>query len=211
MADLPGISATFSPAGGTVAYLKLTDNPDLLAAVKAVDEAPLAAQNRGALLQALQWQVLRTSSIVVRDLATGQEKELAAPGLMKANLAYAADGRSLYFLGGREGQDDQNDIYAIADGAAPARVGDAPGLKGAPLVDPSGDVVLYTVGAVNPFRQPSRPVRAGAAAAVNPRPPSFGVSISRRARRRPSRAPRPALSADGEDAGLRRARGGEIT
>ena len=58
IAELPGISATFSPAASTVAYLKLVDSPELAAAAKALDDAPLAVQNRNALIQALNYQVL---------------------------------------------------------------------------------------------------------------------------------------------------------
>jgi hypothetical protein len=154
--ELPGVGATFSPTAGTVAYLKIGGNADLNAAVKAVDDAPLAAQNRNALIQALNWQVLRNSAIVVRDLTSGQERELATPGLLKTGLAFAPDGRTLYFLGGRDGEDDRNDIYSVSENHPPTRLGDAPGWKSAPIVDPSGVVVIYTSANVTPFRKPGQ-------------------------------------------------------
>ena len=178
VADLSGISATFSPAGNAVAYLKIVETPDLLAAVKVVDAAPLAGQNRNALIQALTYQVLRSSAIVIRDLATQQERELAAPGLMKTALTYGADGRTLYFLGGVEGDAARNDIYSIAEGGQPTRLGDAEGLKGTPIV--ADGAVLYAVSGQNPFRPPQPPGGGGrggggAGAPAQGRGPVIGV------------------------------------
>jgi hypothetical protein len=138
VAELPGIAATFSPTTPTVAYLKLVESPELTAATKALDEAPLAVQNRNALIQTLNYQVLRSTAIVVRDLNTQQERELPAPGLFKTGLVYGADGRRLFFLGGTEADEGRNDIYVIADGRPPAAIGDGDGLRGAPIVDASG-------------------------------------------------------------------------
>ena len=84
-------------------------------------------------------------------------------GCSRADLTYAADGRTLYFLGGREGQDDAERHLRHRRRRAPARVGDAAGLKGAPMVAASGDVVLYTVASREPVPQPQPPGRAGAA------------------------------------------------
>jgi len=199
--ELPGVSATFSPAGGLVAYLKIGTNPEIAAAVNAVDEAPLAAQNRSALIQALAWQVARHSTIAVRDLASGQEREVAAPELLKAGLVFA-DARTLYFLGGREGDDDRNDIYSVAPGQAPARVTDAPGLKSIPTVVPGGAVLLYTSANQNPFRKPQPPGQGGGgrggAGGAQQRPPSFGVVNLATGRTNVIEGSAPSLSSDGQ-------------
>jgi hypothetical protein len=192
--ELPGVSATFSPDGSRVAYLKIGASEDVAAASAALDQAPLAAANRGALVQALMWQVLRNSTIVVHDLASGQEREVATPGLLKAALTFAADGRTLYFLGGREGEEDRNDIYAIAERQLPMRISDAPGLKSAPIVDPSGAVVLYSAATQNPFRKPGQ----GAAGFAGPPRPSFGIIDLAVNRTTAIEGTAPALSADGK-------------
>jgi hypothetical protein len=67
VADLPGVSATFSPAGPTVAYFKIADTPDLQAAVQAVEAAALTAPNRGRLVQMLSWQMLRARRCDLRS------------------------------------------------------------------------------------------------------------------------------------------------
>jgi Tol biopolymer transport system component len=199
VAALPGISATFSPSSTAVAYLKLVQSPELSAAARAIDEAPLAAQNRNALIQALNYEVLRNNTVVVRDLVTQQERELAAPGLLKSGLVYSADGRQLYFLGGTETDPARNDIYVIADGHAPARVGDADGLKGVPIVDASGASLLYVVANQNPFRRPSPPgTGGGGGQGQPPRPPSFGIVDLAANRTRTIAGSAPSYSEDGK-------------
>jgi hypothetical protein len=162
VAELPGVSATFSPTRAAVAYLKIVETPELVAAATAVDAAPLAGQNRGGLVQALTYQVMRGTAITIRDLETQQERELPAPDLLKTGLVFAADGRSLYFLGGTDGDQTRNDLYVVAEQRPATRVGDGEGLKGIPIIDPGGAAVLYVVGGQNPFRRP-QPPGAGAA------------------------------------------------
>jgi hypothetical protein len=198
-AEVAGVSATFSPTTATVAYLKIAATDEITAAAKAIDDAPLAAQNRNALVQALAWQVVRTSTIVVRDLTSGQEREIATPGLLKTGLTYAADGRTLYFLGGREGDDERNDIYAVAEGRTPVRVTDAPGLKSAPIVDPSGAVLLYTVPTQNPLRRPQQPGQGGGGFGGGPpRAPSFGIIDLAAGKTSVFEGSAPSLAADGK-------------
>ena len=197
VAELPGVSATFSPAGNAVAYLKLTDSPDLSAAAKALDDAALAAANRNALIQALNYQVLRNTAIVVRDLATQQERELAAPGLLKSGLTFSSDGRRLFFLGGTEADETRNDIYSVADGQPASRVGDAEGLKGVPTVDPAGASVLYVVANQNPFRRPQPPAAGGGAPGPQARGPAFGVIDLSSNRTRTINGSAPSYAADG--------------
>lgn len=198
--DLPGVSAAFSFDGRFVAYLKLGDSTDLVAAVKALDDAPLAAQGRNSLIQMLAFQVQRNSTMVVRNLATGDERPLETPsGLLKTGLAFAADNRTIYFLGADENDPLTNDIYAVADGRAARPVVTAEGLKGAPTVEPTGTVLLYTVPAVNLLRRPTPPGQAppgGFAGGPNPNP-RFGVVDLSNGATRLREGTAPTLSADG--------------
>jgi hypothetical protein len=201
VADVAGVSATFSPTTATAAYLKIVETPELVAAATAVDAAPLAGQNRNGLIQALNYQVVRSSTIVVRDLASGQERELAAPGLLKTGLSFSADGRTLYFLGATATDDSRNDIYAIAEGQSAMRVGDADGLKGVPTVVEGA--ILYVVTTQNPFRLPQPQGGGGGGGGgrgggQGQRPPSFGVIDLASNRTRTIEGSAPALSADGK-------------
>jgi Tol biopolymer transport system component len=199
VAELPGVSATFSPTRAAVAYLKLTDSSALSIAARALDDAPLAAQNRNTLIQALNYQVLRSTTIVIRDLTDQSERELAAPGLLKSGLAFSADGRHLYFLGGAEDDEARNDIYVIAEGLSPTRVGDADGLKGAPVIEPTGASLMYVVSSQNPFRRPQPPGGgSGGGQGAQQRPPSFGIIDLRSNRTTTINGSAPAYSADGK-------------
>jgi hypothetical protein len=156
VADLPGVSATFSPALGQVAYLKIPDNDEIRRASDALAAASLTAHNRGQLTQMVTWLIAKHAAIVVRDLASGREMELPTPDLLKTGLAFSADGRRLYFLGGTESELDRTDIYVISElSPKPVLVVDAGGLKSAPIVDPAGKVLLYLVPVQNPLRKPT--------------------------------------------------------
>ena len=174
VADLPGVSATFSSTLNQVAYLRIPDNDEIRRASDAIAQASLTAQNRGQLTQALTWLIAKHATIVTRDLTSGREMELPAPDLLKTGLVFSADGRQLYFLGAKEAESDRTDIYAISENEPkPTLTVDAAGLKAAPIVDPSGKALIYLVPGVSPLRRPAPPAepgggRAGAAAAASP-------------------------------------------
>jgi Tol biopolymer transport system component len=158
VAELPGVAATFAPHAAKVAYLELTAAGELTTAASALDTAPLTAANRNQLVQALTWLEMKHSRIVVRDLDTQKETELATPQLLKTGLAYAADGSRVFFLGGTERDLTRTDIFAVSErGGEPEQISDAGGLKGAPVVDPSGAALLYLIPAQNPLRPPQQP------------------------------------------------------
>ena len=155
VADLPGVSATFSSTLNQVAYLRIPDNDEIRGASAAIANASLTAQNRNQLTQTLAWLIAKHSAIVTRDLSNGREMELPAQELLKTGLAFNADGRQLYFLGARESEPDRTDIYAISENAPkPVIAAEAGGLKSAPVIDPAGKVLIYIVPALNPFRRP---------------------------------------------------------
>ena len=156
IAELPGVSATFSSSLPQVAYLKIPDHDEIRAASQALEKASMTAQNRNQLIQTLTWLIAKHAAIVVRDLNTGREMSLPTPDLLKSGLTFSADGRFLYFLGGREAETDRTDIYVISENEPrPIVAAEAPGLKSAPVVDPAGAVLLYTIPALNPLRQPA--------------------------------------------------------
>jgi hypothetical protein len=169
VADLPGVSATFSSTLNQVAYLRIPDTDEIRRASDALAKASLTAQNRGQLTQFLTWLIAKNAVIVTRDLGNGREMELPASDLLKTGLVFNADGRELYFLGARESERDRTDIYVISENAPrPALVVEAGGLKSAPVVDPAGKVLLYGIPAQNPLRRPPDPA-AGAGAAAGGR------------------------------------------
>src|SRR5262249_17188460 len=209
VADLPGVSATISSTLAQVAYLKIPDHDDIRRASDALAAAPLTAQNRTQLTQTLAWLIARHAAIVVRDFANGREMELPAPELLKTGLTFSADGRVLYFLGGSEDEPDRTDIYEISELAPkPVIVANAAGLKRAPIVDPAGHALIYTIPLVSPFRRPQgaggagRAGRAGGAGGAGGAgsglpPPSFAIVDLASHRVSTVFGAAPALSADG--------------
>jgi hypothetical protein len=208
VADLPGVSAAFSPLGPAVAYLKIADGVEIRAAAQAVEGAGLTASNRTLLIQMLAWEVQRHSSIAIFDLNTRLERDLPAPELLKTGLAYAADGRAIYFVGRPETEEDRNDIYAISTtepAAKPIVVGDAPRFKGSPIVDPGGRSLLHLVSGQDSLRRPpGAPPPAGVAPpATSPTagpapPPSFAIIDLATGKTTIVEGSSPALSADGK-------------
>jgi peptidase M28-like protein len=155
VADLAGVSATFTRDGSKVAYLRIGDTDDIRKASEAIASASLTDRRRTAKVQMLTWLIARDSVIVTRDLASGHEIELPTPVMLKTALAYGGDDRTLFFLGTREGSDTRTDIYSISEIAdGPTLAVDAGGLKGAPLVDPGGAALVYAVPAQSPLRRP---------------------------------------------------------
>jgi hypothetical protein len=156
VADLPGVSATFSSTLNQVAYLKIPENDEIRRASAALEQASLTAQNRNQLTQMLTWLIAGHSAIVTRDLRNGREMELPAQELLKTGLVFNADGRELYFLGAREAEPDRTDIYTISENAPkPVLAVEAGGLKSAPIVDPAGKVLIYLIPGQNPLRRPA--------------------------------------------------------
>ncbi len=68
VADLPGVSATFSSTLNQVAYLRIPDaNDEIRRASDAIAQESLTAQNRGQLTQALAWLIAKHADIVMGE------------------------------------------------------------------------------------------------------------------------------------------------
>lgn len=152
--ELPGRAAAFSPDGSRVAYLKLVAADEVAQAQKAFDALAANSPQRPAAQARLNWLRLKYSAVTARDLASGLETEFRTDGLLKAAVAWSADGQYVYFVGAREDDLSRNDIYAASATGAPVLLTDADGYKSAPVVDPAGTYLLYTVPATNPLRRP---------------------------------------------------------
>jgi hypothetical protein len=232
VADLGGVSATFTRDGSRVAYLRIRDTEDIRRASEAIRSASLTDRNRSAKVQTLAWLIARDSDIVWRDIASGREIELPTPSMMKMALACGADDRTVFFLGAREGNDTRTDIYSISESSdGPVLVVDTGGLKAPPLIDPSGAALVYVIPAQSPLRRPvfeqdepvaagatPRPAEAAAAAAqvaAPPRPPqppmTFAIVDLRSKRVSVVPGSAPTLSADGSTLAYVARDGGEYS
>ncbi|MEN6312103.1 MAG: M28 family peptidase [Acidobacteriota bacterium] len=179
LAEIRGGSGVFSPSGREMAVLRTKDTPEMeqlrkdMAASEASSTDFTAIMN---LRNRLSWLEAKTAEIVVRDIASGRETVLADGGLLKRAIVFSADGRELYFAGGREADMSSNDIYAVpVDAAAapgPRALTSGPGYKVVPTAAPGGKYLIYTVTARSPFPRP--PAAAGQARPAGPSMPPAG-------------------------------------
>ena len=96
VAELPGVSATFSSSLPLVAYLKIPDHDEIRAASQALEEGVAdGAESQPADTDADLALIAKHAAIVVRDLNTGREMSLPTPDLLKTGLTFSADGRLL--------------------------------------------------------------------------------------------------------------------
>ncbi len=204
VADLGGVSATFTRDSSKVAYLRINDTEAVRNASEAIATATLTDRKRSAKVQMLTWLIARDSVIVSRDLASGHEIELPTPVMLKTALTYGGDDRTLLFLGTREGNDTRTDIYSISETSdGPALAVDAGGLKSAPLVDSSGAALVYVIPGQSPLRRPvmedddDAPVPLPAVPRTSRAPSTFAIVDLRSKRVSVVSGTAPALSADG--------------
>ena len=122
VAELPTTTAVFDPTGRRIAWLRTG-----------------------------QQGTTGVNNIVVRDLATGADKVWPEDGLLKSNLTWSAAANGIVFVGGLADDTSRTEIFLAKEDSSPVRLSSAPGYKVNPLVDPTGAVVVYTVGGTSPF------------------------------------------------------------
>jgi Tol biopolymer transport system component len=86
------------------------------------------------------------TAIVVRDLASGEERVWLSDALAKSSLAWSGDGRRLFFLGADAADKTRSDVYTVGESGGAVQLTTGPGLKARPLVDPQGSTIVYVLG-----------------------------------------------------------------
>ncbi len=114
-ADLHGFAAAFAPDGSATAYLTLSPSPALAAAESAVAEA--AGPDRLLRQAAFDDRLALDARVIVRDRATGVERDIPLPGFRKTQLALGAG--VLWFAGQSPG-DRVRQIYEVGPDGIPA-------------------------------------------------------------------------------------------
>lgn len=142
---IPGRNLVFSPLGTEAAYFGVTETA-AMAVLRAQADSALQRRDADAFRRA-QGELSRleatTATIRIRDLRTGREREIAAPGLARRGLSWAADGRSLYLLGGPESDAGRSDIYHVSGSGAPTPIVDAPGQRAGLVAAAGGRHLVY--------------------------------------------------------------------
>ncbi|HEU4828193.1 MAG TPA: M20/M25/M40 family metallo-hydrolase [Gemmatimonadales bacterium] len=142
---IPGRNLVFSPAGTDAAYLGVAETP-AIATLRARADSAMERRDTEA-FRRVQGELARleaaTAAIRVRDLRTGREREIDAPGLSRRGIAWAADGRTLYLIGGPEAEAGRSNIYAVGSTPEPSMIVNAAGPRTSLHAAPGGRYLVY--------------------------------------------------------------------
>ena len=147
VARIEGAGLALSPDGTRAAWLAIPETPELRAAraladsLQAARDFPRAARQRSEVTRMER----ELAKVMLRDLRTGQDRELTVPPLGKYGLAFGADGNTLYYSAVIPGDSARSDVYAIEDvgGAATARaLVEGPGVRQAMFATRAGHVII---------------------------------------------------------------------
>jgi Tol biopolymer transport system component len=181
IAEIRGANFVFSPIPKIGAYLKIPETAELAKLRKEIDVfGGQSAPDRQGLTnkqRELAYLEAKTSQIVLLDLGTKKETVMKTEGFLKSGLAFAADGKDVYFTGAKETDETSNEIYAVSAKVGVRPVSAGPGFKANPAAVPGGKFILYFPAAASPFPKPSAPApkpATGAAPVSGQTPPGGG-------------------------------------
>ncbi len=144
-AQLKGHGLVFSHDGRNAAYLVTPETPELRAARAELDRLT-GGQERQAAQRRVEQLESETARIILRDLTTGRERTVDAPGITRGFLAFAGDGQ-LYVFGGASGSSSVDRVFratgnapgiALAPGSVPTPVASARALAGPRMIIAQG-------------------------------------------------------------------------
>ena len=147
---LDGADASFCPDGRTVAFLRVPQSTEIIAAQAAV-AAAATTQERAPRQQALARLMARSGRVVLREIATGRDAELNTGEFLKTGVTCAADGAVL-FAGAVESDTAATQIYAARVDGAPQPLTTGDGFKMPFKIDAAGRTLLYLHPRQGPFR-----------------------------------------------------------
>ena len=155
LSTFEGRSPTMSSIG-TVAFLRVERTSDMAAAQQALLDAS-ARRDRAAFFEAqaeIRWIEALNTSLWIRDIQTGTEREVFLGDIVPVGMTYSSDGRILFLAAGRLGENRTNDIYAVrAFRLEPETTLTGRGFKASPQAIPGGRYLLYRRPSENPLPQ----------------------------------------------------------
>ena len=155
VAEIPGSNVIFAPGRDAVAFLRIRETPEIAGLRKEIDELSKTPTPDRQTVLAKRGQLsaleARYTEILLRDLASGKEQRIEDEGLVKAGMAFSADGRALYLAGGRETDTASSEIYAFSEGGKPRALTSGPGFKTNPVAIAGGKYLVYSISTQSPF------------------------------------------------------------
>src|SRR5688572_12843282 len=161
-AEVPGAGASINAAGSHVVWIRPVKSPEWTAAQKVLAAPGPNSPERTAASQTLAWLTATAGEIVVRDLTSGTERVVPAPGFAKTAPTFASGDGSILFVGSEVGDLARTDIYRVIGTGAPERLTSEPGFKTWLVSDPKGAALVYTNTGAG-FRRPAAPTAAAPA------------------------------------------------
>jgi Tol biopolymer transport system component len=158
LAELRGFGASFSPDGARLAYLKLAVTPEMQRLEASAEQTD--APERARLTAALAALTETAARITIREISSGDERDLDTGARRKNAVRLAADGTVL-FTGSEAAGPDQ--VFVVRDGSPPAAITSGEPAKVLQDVNATGTAALFA---------PRAQGRRGAGTGVNAR---FGV------------------------------------
>jgi len=157
VADVQGESLSFSPTSQTAVYLCPKDSPEIAALRKEVEDLSKASPQDQQALTAKRRQLSmlesKNSEIVLRDLVSGKERRLEDPGLLKAAVAFSADGSEIYLVGAKDSDTASCEIYALSESGKPRVLTSGAGYKTGLIVVPARKYLVYLITNQSPFQR----------------------------------------------------------
>jgi Tol biopolymer transport system component len=157
VADVSGESLSFSPTSQTAAYLRPKDSPEAAALRKEVEDLSKASPQDQQALTAKRRQLsmleAKNLEIILLDLASGKERRLENPDLLKAALAFSANGSEIYLVGAKESDTASCDLYALSESGKSHALTSGTGYKTGLIVVPGGKYLVYMITNQSPFQR----------------------------------------------------------
>ncbi len=154
-AEIRGSNLVFAPTRDEVAFLRTIETAEITSLRKEIETLSSAATPDRQALAGMQRQFTALEAgnmqVILRDLTSGREQHLEDDGLLKAGIAFSADGREVYMAGGRDSDTAAGEIYALSATSKPRALTTGPGFKTGPMAVPGGKYLVYGISSQSPF------------------------------------------------------------
>jgi len=158
-AEVRGTNLVFSPASNAAAFLRVSEAAEIAKLRKDIEQLAAQPSSDRSSLRNKRQQLARleaeNASIIFFDIVSKKEKLIKTEGLLKAALAFSADGHKIYFVGAKETDAASSEIYAVSPSELPKPLTSGPGFKINPMAEARGKYLIYAISTQAPFPKPS--------------------------------------------------------
>ncbi|HET7276419.1 MAG TPA: M28 family peptidase [Longimicrobiaceae bacterium] len=149
VATIDGHGLVFSPSAGRVAYLAIEDPAAFSAAAEAVRARAGQIETReqfNRLRQALDFVEAAHTGIRIRELTTGDEREVRTPRLGIHAAVFDPHGEGLYAIASTEDDTAATNVWAVGMDSDPRQLTNSPSIKTDIRTALAGERLIYSTG-----------------------------------------------------------------